>query len=167
MHNFVSLGFYFVSGAASIIGSILSFFAWRSASSARDAAREARRAAHRTEAADALRELNQHASELLDFIQTDRIQGAGIRARDLFSDIGGAKTRWSRFFDNDGKQSLDAAQERVRKVSLGITAATAPVEPEAKQKLVAYVHTVIGSLSDVLSELVAKLEQEDEGDRNA
>jgi|HubBroStandDraft_3_1064219.scaffolds.fasta_scaffold2601568_1 hypothetical protein len=71
--------------------------AWRKARqaeiSARNVATEARRAVRSTNAAEALKDLNQSASELLDFIQNDRAQAAAIRARDLFSQIGAGRMR--------------------------------------------------------------------------
>jgi hypothetical protein len=160
LSHWIGLAFYVLTGIASIAGAILSWRAWKAAILARDAAREARRAVRSTNAAEALRELNQSASELLDFIQNDRLQAAAIRARDLFSQVGSSRMRWRRFLSDD--ETLGTAQEKVRKVSLGLTAVDGQVEFEVKQKLLTYCHAIIKVLSDESSKIIANIEQTEE-----
>lgn len=165
MSDWIGPAFYVATGLASIAGACLSWMAWRKAReaeiSARNAATEARRLVRTTNAAEALKELNQSASELLDFIQNDRQQAAAIRARDLFSQIGAGRMRWRRFLDDD--KELGAAQEKVRKISLGLTANNEQAEPEVKQKLLTYCHAIIKVLSDESSKIIANVEQTEEG----
>jgi hypothetical protein len=164
LSDWIGPAFYVATGLASIAGAVLSWISWRKARqaeiSARNVATEARRAVRSTNAAEALKDLNQSASELLDFIQNDRAQAAAVRARDLFSQIGAGRMRWRRFLDND--EALGTAQEKVRKVSLGLTADNGQAEPEVKQKLLTYCHSIIKALSDESSKIIANIEQAEE-----
>jgi len=160
LSHWIGLAFYIVTGIASISGAFLSWKAWKAGISARDAAREAKRAVRSANAAEALKELNQSASELLDFIQNDRMQAAAIRARDLFSQVGASRMRWRRFLEDD--DALGTAQERVRKISLGLTANDGQIEQEVKQKLLTYCHATIKILSDESSKIIANIEQLEE-----
>jgi hypothetical protein len=141
--HWIGLAFYIVTGLASIAGAILSWKAWRTAISARTAAREAKRAVRSSNAAEELRELNRLASELLDFIQNDRLQPAAVRARDLFSQVSTARMRWQRFLDDD--DALEGAQDKARKISLGIVGIDGQTGPEVKQKLLTYCHAIRSS----------------------
>ena len=165
MSDWIGPSFYVATGLASIAGACLSWMAWRKARqaevSARNAATEAKRLVRTTNAAEALKELNQSASELLDFIQNDRQQAAAVRARDLFSQIGAGRMRWRRFLDDD--EALDTAQEKVGKISLGLTASDEQSEPEVKKKMLTYCHAIIKVLSDESSKIIANIEQAEEG----
>ena len=157
----IRLTFYIVTGVASIAGALLSWLAWQAGKSAHEAAADAKRAVRSANAADALRELNQSASELLDFIQNDRLQAAAVRARDLFSQVGASRIRWQRFLGDD--ETLEDAQEKVRKISLGVVAAAGEeVDADVKQKLLTYCHAVIKTLTNESSRIVANIERSEE-----
>jgi hypothetical protein len=160
LSHWFGLVFYITTGAASIVGAVLSWQAWVAAISARDAARDAKRAVRIGNASEVLKELNQSALELLDFIQNDRWQVASLRARDLFSQVGAAQVRWRRFLDDD--KALEGTQSRVRKISLGLTVPPEQEDPEVKQKLLAYCHAVIKALSDESSRIISRIEQAEE-----
>ncbi|SRR5579862_8177958 len=154
----IMLVFNIVAGVASIAGAFLSWQAWRASISARDAAREAKRAVRIANASEALRELNQSALELLDFIQNDRWQAASVRARDLFTQIGAAQMRWQRFLDDN---ALETAQGKVRQISIGLTDAN-ELESEVKQKMVTYCHAIVKVLTGKSNRILAGIEQLEE-----
>lgn len=160
MSHWTAATFDIVAGIASIAGAFLSWQAWQAGKSAQRAAIEARRAVRTANAAEELKGLNQSASELLDFIQNDRLQAAALRARDLFSQVGASRIRWRRFLSNE--EALGTAQERVRKISLGLTAGEGQMEPDVKQKLLSYCHATIKILSDESSSTIANIEQSEE-----
>ncbi len=109
-----------------------------------------------------MKDLNHSASELLAFIQADSYQAAGVRARDLFSQIRSARGRWERFLAPEALNNLDEAQARVKKISKSLMSADATVSEDAKRKLMDYGHFVIGILSDESSKIVAVIEAGEE-----
>lgn len=151
-----------VADIASIIGLAASGLASFFASSAAKAAREAKREVRIGGAAERLRELNQAASELLDYIQAQRFEAAAVRARDLYSGIGSARQRWIRFLDSDAAAALDDAQARVGKISKALAMADAPPAGAAREKLVNYCLAAIQLLSKESNRILARVEQESE-----
>lgn len=154
--------FTFVTGIASIAGAVLSWLAWQSAKTAVAAAQAARRAARREHAAESLRNLNHSASELLGFVQNDQLQAATVRARDLFSEIRMVRDRWDRFLSGEGRERLEQAQLRAKRIATSIALAHAPVDPPVKQKTLEYCHFVVDALSRETSTITARIETEEE-----
>jgi len=62
----------------------------------------------------------------------------------------------------DHDDALGVAQERVRKISLGLTANDGQMEMDVKQKLLTYCHATIKILSDESSKIIANIEQSEE-----
>ena len=156
------LAFTIITGIASILGLGFSIAAWHEAQRAASAAQEARKAVRKSNAADVLKDLNRDAAELLAFIQSSQYQAAGVRARDLFSQIRSAKGRWERFLAQEGPGNLDEAQARVKKISNFLVSPDVNVSEDAKKKLMEYGHVVVGILADQSSKIVAMIEVEEE-----
>jgi len=154
--------FTIFAGIASILGLGFSFAAWREARKAVSAAQEARKAVRKGNAAEALKDLNRDASQLLAFIQTGQYQAASVRAGDLFAQIRAVKGRWERFLSPEAGDNLDEAQARVKKISNSLSSPEANVPEEARKKLMEYGHFVVGILSDESSKIIAVIEAEEE-----
>jgi len=156
------LAFTIIAGIASILGLGFSIAAWREARRAVSAAQQARKAVRKSSAAEMLKDLNRDATELLAFIQSGQYQAAGVRARDLFSQIRSAKGRWERFLAEEGAGNLDDAQARVKKISKFLVSSEVNVSGDAQKKLMEYAHFVVGILADQSSKIVAVIEAEEE-----
>ncbi|MGB8917922.1 MAG: hypothetical protein WCC89_13775 [Candidatus Sulfotelmatobacter sp.] len=158
----IMLVFSIITGIASLLGLGFSIAAWLEARKAVVAAHEARRAIRKSNAAEVLKDLNRDASELLAFIQAGQYQAAGVRARDLFTQIRTARGRWERFLAQNGVSNLDDAQARVKKISSSLMSPEGNIPEEARKKLMEYGHFVVGILSDESSRIVAMIEAGEE-----
>jgi biopolymer transport protein ExbB/TolQ len=156
------LAFTIITGIASILGLGFSIAAWLEAREAASAAKEARKAVRKSNAAEVLKDLNRNASELLAFIQADQYQAAGVRARDLFTQIRTAKSRWERFLAAEAAENLDDAQSKVKKISNALASHEVGPSAGAKQKLMQYAHAVVGILSEESGKIVGRIEAEEE-----
>jgi hypothetical protein len=85
-----------------------------------------------------------------------------VRARDLFSQMRAARHRWERFISAGGIANLDAAQLKMKKISLALMPGNLVVSPDDKRKLAHYSQVVIAALSDESGKIVAGIEAEEE-----
>jgi hypothetical protein len=154
--------FDIIAGIASILGLGFSIAAWRGALRAEAAAQQARKAVRKSNAAEALKDLNRDASELLGFIQSGQYQAAGVRARDLFMEIRAARSRWGRFLAEEAAANLKGAQVKIEKISNSLRSPTPNVPETAQKKLMDYGHGVVAILSEESSKIVAVVEAEEE-----
>jgi hypothetical protein len=154
--------FNIIAGIASLLGLGFSIAAWRGALRAESAAQQARKAVRKSNAAEVLRDLNRDASELLGFIQSGQYQAAGVRARDLFTQIRAARSRWERFLAAEAASNLRGAQVKIEKISNSLRSASPDVPEVAQKKLMEYGHGVVAILSEESSKIIAVIEAEEE-----
>ena len=144
---------------ASITGLFFSYSAWRKAAGAESAANQAREAVRRSNAGEDLQMLSEKAQELLSCAQSDQIEAALLRSRDLLAGIAQARQRWQAFFAEDSPQQIEKAAKEVGRISRALSAGRAAIIPEVREKLLKSCHEV----AIVLAEELARREDERRG----
>ena len=61
--------------------------------------------------------LSEKAQELLSCAQSDQIEAALLRSRDLLAGIAQARQRWQAFFAEDSPQQIEKAAKEVGRIS--------------------------------------------------
>lgn len=151
--------FEIAAGLASVVGLLFSFLAWRKASGAEIAAREARESVRRSNAGEDLQALSEKAGELLGCAQNDQFEAALLRSRDLVVGIPQARHRWQVFFTDESLKQIERAAKEIGRVSNALSAGRAAMTPEVKEKLLKSCHEV----AKILAEELGKTRRRAEG----
>lgn len=151
-----------LANIATIIGLFASLAAWCSASKAKKAAIDARKAVRLGDAAEKLNSLGVRATELLALVEGDDAAAAVLRGRDLTSDLVRARLRWERFISPESKTALAEAVAQVQGISLQIATKGIPDTPQGKQRLLTFCHSVNQSLNAESAKMLAEIESREE-----
>ncbi|MGA2481947.1 MAG: hypothetical protein ABSF92_02365 [Candidatus Acidiferrales bacterium] len=154
--------FNLVAGIASVVGVAISIWTLIVATGAQRAAREAREAVRKGNAAEEFQDLSRIADEFLSHIEADQVPAALVRARDLMSAISLASRRWGRFLSVEGRNNFEEAYAQVSIISRSLSANGAPSTPQQKDKMLKICHGVIRAMSNETGTLFSELEESEE-----
>lgn len=146
-------------GLASLAGFVFSGLAWRRATGAENAARQARDAVRRSNAGEDLQALSEKAEDLLCCTQNDQFEAVLLRSRDLLIGIPQARHRWQAFLTDDSLKQIEKAIKEIGRVSGALSAGRAAITPEVREKLLKSCHEV----AKVLAEELGKTRRRAEG----
>jgi hypothetical protein len=135
-----------VGCVASVTGLVVSFLDWRRAAEAKTAAREARDAVHRSNAAEDLQSVTMIAKDLLAAVEAGQLYVAGKCGRDLVSHLDQTKQRWTP--TPEGKARLDKAAAKITQVSLVLAQRGQEIAPDGKARLLKFAHDVVVTLAE-------------------
>lgn len=154
--------FNLVAGIASVVGVAISIWTLIVATGAQRAAREAREAVRKGNAAEEFQDLSRIADEFLSHIEADQVPAALVRARDLMSAISLASRRWGRFLSVEGRNNFEEAYAQVSIISRSLSANGAPSTLQQKDKMLKICHGVIRAMSNETGTLFSELEESEE-----
>ena len=154
--------FNLVAGIASVVGVAISIWTLIVATGAQRAAREAREAVRKGNAAEEFQDLSRIADEFLSHIEADQVPAALVRARDLMSAISLASRRWGRFLSVEGRNNFEEAYAQVSIISRSLSANGAPSTPQQKDKMLKICHGIIRAISNETGTLFSELEESEE-----
>jgi hypothetical protein len=154
--------FDLIAGIASIVGLAVSVWTLVVATGARRAAREAREAVRKGNAAEEFKNLSRVADEFLSHVEADQVPGALMRARDLMSAISLASHRWGRFLTVQGRNNFEEAYSQISVISRSLSTNGAPATPQQKDKLLKICHGVVGAMTKETGTLFSELEEPEE-----
>jgi hypothetical protein len=154
--------FNLITGIASIVGLAVSIWTLIVATGAQKAAREAREAVRKGNAAEEFKNLSTIADEFLGHVEADQVPAALLRARDLMSAISLASRRWGRFISVDGRNNFEEAYVQISVISRSLSTNGAPSTPQQKDKLLKICHGVIRAMSNETGTLFSELEESEE-----
>src|SRR5713101_3007155 len=106
--------FTFIAGLASVLGLVFSFLAYLKASSASDAAKQAKQAILRNSFAEEFALACATMDQLLDLLRHGHHLEAGIRADELALDLSELPFRRRPFLDEEAKNELLNAREQLQ-----------------------------------------------------
>ena len=161
----MSSTFELTAGIAGIAGLVVSaaglWFsvkAWRQATAAEQAAKEAREAVRRGNAAEDLGLLASLASELLACVQNEQTEAAALRGRDLVSGINQARKRWSAYFPSpEVERRLDKVGRTVEKISIALTK-KGDITPAERERLLNFCHEALRILRGEAGGMASQIE---------
>jgi len=138
--------------------------AWRRAAAAEQAAKDAREAVRRGNAAEELKLLASLASELLACVQNQQVEAAALRGRDLVSGIHQARVRWSSYFPSPEVESrLEEIGRDVEKVSSTLTIRKGEITPTDRDRLLKFCHKTLRILSEEAGRMASHMESSASG----
>jgi hypothetical protein len=154
--------FTLIAGAASLVGLCVSVWTLLVAKGARKAAKEAREAVRKGNAAEEFKTLSRIADEFLSHIDADQNEAAVLRARDLMSASSLASRRWGRFLSTEDRNNLEEAHGQISVIARSLSTTVGPLTPQQKDKLLKICHTVVRSVSNNAGTLFSKSEGSEE-----
>jgi len=154
--------FDLIAGIASIVGLAISVWTLVVATGARKAAKEAREAVRKGNAAEEFKNLSRISDEFLSHIESDQVPGALMRARDLMSAISLASNRWGRFLSVQSRNNIEEAYSQISVISRSLSTNGAPATPQQKDKLLKICHGVVGAMTKETGTLFSELEEPEE-----
>jgi hypothetical protein len=113
--------FDITAGIASLVGLVISVWTLIEARSAKDAARQARRAVLQGSASDDLEDLTRLAADFLRSLYDGSTAEASVRLRDLSMSIPLIRHRWDRDLKTEGRVRLDEAALQLRVISRAVS----------------------------------------------
>jgi hypothetical protein len=138
--------------------------AWRRATAAEQAAKDAREAVRRGSAAEDLGLLASLARELLACVQDEQVQAAVLRGRDLVSGINEARVRWRAFFPSPEVDiSLEEIGRDVEKISKALTIRKGEITPAERDRLLNFCHKALRILSGEAGRMASHIESSGSG----
>lgn len=142
-----------------IAGLWYSVKAWRGAIAAEEAAKGAREAVRRGNAAEELRLLASLSSELLASVQNEQVEAAILRGRDLVFGINQARMRWRTCFASvEAEQSLEEIGNEVEKISKALSIRKGDITPAEREKLLNFCHKALRILSGEAGRMAGQVE---------
>jgi hypothetical protein len=154
--------FNLIAGIASIVGLAISIWTLIVATGARKAAKEAREAVRKGNAAEEFKYLSRIADEFLGHVEADQVPAAMMRARDLMSAISLAGHRYGRFLSVQGRNNFEEAYGQISVISRSLSTNGAPSTPQQKDKLLKICHGVVRAMSNETGALFSDLEESEE-----
>ncbi len=143
------------AGIASILGLIVGGFgltysvmAWKRATAAERAAREASKSVRRGNAAEDLEALADRAREMLTCVDNNQMDAASLCGKDLVSGINLAKQRWREHFVTTSTDRLDKVSRDVEKVSIALSARGGDIPLDERENLLSFCHKILRILSE-------------------
>jgi hypothetical protein len=149
-----------LGGIASIAGLAVSFFAWRRASEAKSAAREARDAILKNNASEDLQSVTAIAKELLAAVEGGHLDVASKCGRDLVAHVNQTKQRW--ILTAESKERLDEAAVRIARLSLALAKRAGVIDAEERAKLLKFAHDVVVTLAQETGKMQLVIERKKE-----
>jgi len=148
--------FGYLADAATVAGLVISVLAWRRASGAEQAAKEARAAIRQANAAESLQALRTKAREFLLSVQRDQRDVAALFCAELLSETTVAIRRWPLPVD-----SADRLQRSVKYLKLASTvlAGAVTAEPVDKGRLLEAAHEMLGALSEATGKSLQRVDK--------
>jgi hypothetical protein len=132
--------------------------AWRRAKAAEQAAKDAREAVRRGNAAEELKLPASLASELLACVQNEQVEAAALRGRDLVSGINQARMRWRTYFPApEVEQRLEEIGKDVERISNTLTR-IGEVTPTERDRLLKFCHKALRILSGEAGRMASQVE---------
>jgi hypothetical protein len=149
--------FGYLADAATIAGLVTSVLAWRRASGAEQAAKEARAAIRQANAAESFQALRTKAREFLLSVQRDQRDVAASFCAELLSETIMATRRWSL-----SSEAADRLQRSVKYLKLASAVfAEAAAEPTGKGRLLEAAHEMLEALSDATGKILQRADKVD------
>jgi hypothetical protein len=137
--------------------------AWRRAAAAEQAAKDAREAVRRGNAAEELKLLASLASEHLACVQNEQVQAAALRGRDLVSGINQARMRWRTYFPTpEVEQRLEEIGKDVERISNTLIR-RGEVTPTERDRLLKFCHKTFGILGGEAGRMASHMESSASG----
>jgi len=162
----VQVTFDFVVGIASLLGLLVGIFglvfsvkSWKKATAAEQAAKEAREAVRRGNAADELQLLAGLAKELLACVQNEQAQAAAVRGRDLVAGINQARLRWRAYFPSpEVEQRLEEIGREVEKISKALSIRKDSITAAERARLLSFCHNALRILTGEAGRMASHIE---------
>jgi hypothetical protein len=154
--------FNLITGIASIVGLGISIWTLIVATGAQKAAKEAREAVRKGNAAEEFRNLSGIANEFLSQIEADQVPAALVRARDLMSAMSLASRRWRRFLTVEGRSNFDEAYGQISVLSRSLLTNGPASTPQQKDKMLKICHGVVRAMSNETGTLFSDVEESEE-----
>jgi hypothetical protein len=154
--------FNIIADIASIAGLAISIWTLIVATGAQKAAKEAREAVRKGNAAEEFRSLSGIADEFLSHVEDDQVPAAILRARDLMSAMSLASRRWGRFLSVEARNNFEEAYGQISVISRSLSANGAPSNPQQKEKMLKICHSVIKAMSNEAGTLFSTVEKSEE-----
>ena len=148
--------FGYLADAATVAGLIISILAWRRASGAEQAARDARAAIRQANAAESLQALRTKAREFLLSVQRDQRNVAALFCTELLSETTVATRRWPL-----PVESADRLQRSVKYLKLASTvlAEAGSTEPADKGRLLEAAHEMLEALFEATGKSLQRVDK--------
>src|SRR5882762_5356481 len=150
--------FSLIANVASVLGLIIAIWTLVVATGAQKAAKEAREAVRKGNAAEELKNLSRIADESLGYVEADQVVAALMRARDLMSAMSLASRRWGRFLSVEARNNFEEAYGQISVISRSLSTNGAPSTPQQKDKLLRICHAVISAMSKEAGTVFSDLE---------
>jgi hypothetical protein len=132
--------------------------AWRRAAAAEQAAKDAREAVRRGNAAEEFGLLASLASELLACVQSEQVEAAALRGRDLVSGINQARMRWRTYFlEPEVEQRLGEIGKDVEKISNTLVR-KGEITPAERDRLLKFCHKAPRILGEEAGRMASHVE---------
>jgi len=154
--------FSLIANVASVLGLIIAIWTLVVATGAQKAAKEAREAVRKGNAAEELKNLSRIADESLGYVEADQVVAALMRARDLMSAMSLASRRWGRFLSVEARNNFEEAYGQISVISRSLSTNGAPSTPQQKDKLLRICHAVISAMSKEAGTVFSDLEESEE-----
>jgi hypothetical protein len=155
-----------ISGAASIIGLLLTIFTLIAATSAASAARDARAEVRKSNAAEDFQHLQLLANDFLGSVEGDRIDAALIRSKDLMSAMRIASRRWKPLISDENGRKYEESALQVSVIARALATIESSVTAKDKQRLLTICHEVLSTISTVAGSVIAEIESQGDLDGN-
>jgi hypothetical protein len=137
--------------------------AWRRASAAEQAAKDAREAVRRGNAAEELKLLASLAGELLACVQNEQVEAAALRGRDLVSGISQVRMRWRTYFpEPEVEQRLGEIGRGVEKISSTLVR-KGEITPAERDKLLKFCNKALRILGEEAGRMASHVESSASG----
>jgi hypothetical protein len=137
--------------------------AWRRAAAAEKAAKDAREAVRRGNAAEDLGLLAILARELLACVQNEQVEAAALRGRDLVSGINQARMRWRTYFPApEVEHRLEEIGKDVERISNTLIR-RGEVTPTERDRLLKFCHKTLRILSGEAGRMASHVESSASG----
>ena len=138
--------FNIVAGLASLLGVWFSFWAWKRARRASEAAEEARDAVTIRTLADEFQLACERADQLLDFVQHDRIPAAALRAQELASALSEIPYRRGSHLDETRQSELLNARTQLQEIYVTLASSPKTLTTDQKKRFIEICFYVCASL---------------------
>jgi hypothetical protein len=102
--------------------------------------------------------LSEKAQELLACAQSEQIEAALLRSRDLLAGIAQARHRWRAFFLEDSPQQIEKVAKEVGRISRALSAGRGAITPQVREKLLKSCHEVAELLAEELGKALRRAE---------
>jgi len=138
---------------ASLVGLVVSFLAWRSATSAKVAAMEARDAVYRENLKKELNEMTVLATQMLSAIRRRDSETVGLSAITLLANTEYAISRWGSYLEQGQRDRLAEVPELIASIDRTVLLQNIPAEVAPLKRMVDQCQNAMRTMNSVLGSI--------------